>query len=161
MVKKEEVVLVIRPVLQSHNHKKDRPSFMCTTCAAVFRTQKRLEEHVAVKHRDPGSENTFLCQSCPKTFPTKITLKRHVDMTHPPAMIQCRRCDKSYGHAKWLVLHICQTHIGNEEGRKAFTCAECGQKAVLRYCNMFHTFRFWPYFLIRRPSGEIPVNAQD
>jgi C2H2-type zinc finger/Zinc finger, C2H2 type len=97
------------------SHKKICNCLQCHICGVGFRTEEKLNDHVA-KHGNEVEERNFECEYCKCRFSKEIILKRHIAKRHDegPEEIkmnyECSKCDVMYRKSDLLRLHLESKH---------------------------------------------------
>jgi hypothetical protein len=111
-------VHMLKEHMETHN-KEGRRKFVCTVCAAVFKTSAGLWKHKFIHKPDTLK---FLCSKCGKQFQNPVQLKRHV-ATHSEAKFPCQLCPKSFNRRELLRRHSF-VHVTE----KKLVCDVCHKK---------------------------------
>ncbi|EDS41440.1 conserved hypothetical protein [Culex quinquefasciatus] len=95
--------------------------FKCNECDKAFHCNKRLENHVSVKHR---GERPFQCTLCPKTYPSASSLYGHVQTFHEKKQpFKCDVCLRTF-YSKYIL----DRHKMKHKGIKSSQCPHCDKK---------------------------------
>ena len=98
--------------------------FPCSDCSYVSQTNKNLERHVMMIHRN---EKEFQCMECNKTFNTRGELVTHVKGVHfnIKKRVSCNICDKEVSNIGILNSHMRSKHGLEDEIPKQHPCPIC------------------------------------
>ncbi|KAL1378946.1 hypothetical protein pipiens_003871 [Culex pipiens pipiens] len=95
--------------------------FKCNECDKAFHCNKRLENHISVKHR---GERPFQCTLCPKTYPSASSLYGHVQTFHEKKQpFKCDVCLRTF-YSKYIL----DRHKMKHKGIKSSQCPHCDKK---------------------------------
>ena len=76
--------------------KHENQEFSCGKCTYVFKTKRKLDNHVKSTHE---SMQNFACQKCKQEYQTKDALNAHKESHNEVEQYLCEKCKKSF-HSK-------------------------------------------------------------
>lgn len=121
--------------LQKHfeYHHEDR-TFQCPTCGEEFKSEHKLDGHIAVVH---DRSKLFKCKLCNSEYRSEHYLKEHVEYAHEKKMKYiCPQCGKSCMHKSHLRIHIRKVH--ENEGKLPYKCPHCDKACKTDQAIKFH-----------------------
>lgn len=98
-----------------NRHKKICQNLLCPICSCPFKTNEKLEQHMA-KHAEEKSNRNFKCPHCTCRFNTDRILATHILKRHTNQELnvgmnfECHLCDQMYRKSRLLKIHLETRH---------------------------------------------------
>ncbi|XP_078467682.1 uncharacterized protein LOC144945120 isoform X2 [Lampetra fluviatilis] len=132
------------PVASSPPGKAEEKRHQCTECSKSYASQRQLEMHKSLKHRNEG---LCMCDMCGVTLGTRQGLHMHIKTQHKDERtFVCEFCGQRYGQRTGLMIHR-RKHTGE----RPFSCSICGKDFMSRGTMAKHE---------RTHTGERPVPCE-
>ncbi|XP_032824331.1 uncharacterized protein LOC116950560 [Petromyzon marinus] len=132
------------PVASSPPGKAEQKRHQCTECSKSYASQRQLEMHTSLKHRNEG---LCMCDMCGVTLGTRQGLHMHIKTQHKDERtFVCEFCGQRYGQRTGLMIHR-RKHTGE----RPFSCSICGKDFMSRGTMAKHE---------RTHTGERPVPCE-
>ena len=108
--------------IRTNGKRGEEQSLDCRVCGEQFKGQKKLREHIKIKH-----PKVYACKECELTFSVSWKMEKHTKTHENVELFKCNVCDKEFA-SKWRMKKHNESH-GNIE----------------KFCHYFNNEKQCPY----------------